>query len=643
MNYARQTASLQRIHINRWTCAAVFLATALFFFLQPSVANAFAIYTVGADGACGFSDVQAAVNAAGANPGEDYVWIANNKTYSNQQISVQNQDVIIEGGFTSCSDFTIGASDSTTLRGATSGGPIFAIGGTSNVTINNLVLTGAKRDSGDEGGAIFFTGSGSLSLFNASLTLNHAGYGAAIDMSPTGSATLTLGSNINIILNTADTSGGGIRIEGDTHLIAVSDQTDIGFNTATSGYGGGIEIIGPAYADIGSPGYGFGSGGVINNNTAAYGGGIALTANQAQSNDAIARIFTTVAERPVNIQDNAATIEGGAVYAKPFQGALSFSHAQFCAENFRLDGNVAPEGAAIYLDFDSSVLGGDNGGNAELNLNSDSVFSDGVCAKHRETDFGSVVCAADAPCNELSGNKAQDSADIPTNGSVILATSYSIAAAQQISVRNNSAAHAIAGNGNGDVAQVFLSESLIANNSFLQELFFLEDASGFFYNCTITANVSAANHVFNLNSSFLNLHDVIVSQAGQLALVQTGSNSLAIDNVLSNDITTLPASATTISQDPMFVDPANGNYHLSAYLQNGGLHASRAIDFAATVLNSPNGIDDNPNDLDGNPYGQDVPAVPDFHGTRDLGAYEARPITDRIFGDAFGDRLSILL
>lgn len=641
MEFAQESAPLKRSYLYRRNCVAIIFTTALFCSLKPSLANAFAIYTVGADSACGFADVQAAVNAAGANPGIDYVWIANNKTYSNEQVSVQNQDVIIEGGFTSCSDFTIGANDSTTLRGATGGGPIFSIGGTSNVTINNLVLTGAKRDSGDEGGAIFFTGSGSLSLSNSSLTLNHAGYGAAIDMSPTGSAILTLGSNVNIILNTADTSGGGIRIEGDTHLIAVSDQTDIGFNTATSGYGGGVEIIGPAYADIGSPGYGFGAGGVINNNTAAYGGGIALFANQGQSNDAIIRIFTTNAERPVNIQDNAATIEGGAVYAKPFQGSGSSSYAQFCANNFRLDGNVAPEGAAIYLDSDSSVLGGDGGSNAELNISPDNPESDDVCVKHKESDFGSVLCAADAPCNELSGNKAQDSTGNPA-GSLIFATSFSFALIQQISIRNNSAAHAIAGNGNGDAAQVFLSESLIANNSFLQELVFLEDASGFFYNCTIANNVSVASHVFNLNSSFLDLHDVIISQAGQLALAQTGSNGLTIDNVLSNDITTLPASATTISQDPMFVDPANGNYHLSAYLQNGGLHASRAIDFAATIKNSQTEIGDDPFDLDGIEFGQDVPLVPDFHGTRDLGAYEARPITDRLFGDAFGDRLSIL-
>ena len=254
MRYTSESLLSEPSTAHRHGYTAFFLAITVFGCLHARVADAFAIYTVGSDAACGFTDIQAAVNAAGANPGEDYVWIANNKTYSNEQVTIHDQDVIIEGGFTSCSDFTIAPTDFTTLTGATNAGPIFSIGGTSNVTLNNLVLTGANRSSSVEGGAIFFTGSGSLSLSNSTLSRNHAQCGAGIDMSPTGNSTLTLNSNVTIAFNTAETSGGGIRMEGDTHLVAVSDQTDIGFNTATSGYGGGIEIIGPAYADIGSPG-----------------------------------------------------------------------------------------------------------------------------------------------------------------------------------------------------------------------------------------------------------------------------------------------------------------------------------------------------------------------------------------------------
>ena len=81
----------------RYLAIVALSLSALCISLLARNADAFAIYTVGADTACNFSDVQAAVNAAAANPGDDYVWIANNKTYTNEQISVSNQDVIIEG------------------------------------------------------------------------------------------------------------------------------------------------------------------------------------------------------------------------------------------------------------------------------------------------------------------------------------------------------------------------------------------------------------------------------------------------------------------------------------------------------------------------------------------------------------------
>jgi hypothetical protein len=78
------------------------------------------------------------------------------------------------------------------------------------------------------------------------------------------------------------------------------DQTGVAFNTATSGYGGGILVLGSAQAYIGSPSYG--AAGVVNNNTAAHGGGGAVFANHGDSNDAVVKLFTTDPERPVSLQ-----------------------------------------------------------------------------------------------------------------------------------------------------------------------------------------------------------------------------------------------------------------------------------------------------------------------------------------------------
>lgn len=637
MSDVTSTLRSQTTALNRILRLTVLSLIATMVIAWPRSADAFAIYTVGAEAGCTFHDIQSAVNAAAANPGDDYVWISNDQTYTNQEISVSDQDVIIEGGFTSCADFTIAPTDTTTLRGAGGGGPIFAINGTANVVLNNLLLTGAHRSSGAEGGAIFYGGSGSLTLSNTTIDENTATYGAGIDISPSGTTILTLGTNTSIILNTADDSGGGVRVEGDTHLIAVSDQTNIGFNVATSGYGGGIEVIGPAYADIGAPGYGFGSGGVINNNTAAYGGGIAVFANQTQSKDAVVRLFTTVAERPVTIEGNAATVAGGAVYAKPFYGQSSNSEAVFCAYDFRMDANGSPEGSAIYLDFDSAFSIGNLGAFASLN---ETITSDSYCAKHNEPiDFGAVTCAADAACNELSDNITQDAQGNATTGALIYVSSQANVGLSHINVRHNRAGHAIHGDGDSnDISFASVNVSVIADNSFSQEPFLLDDAHFGFSSCTIAHNAVSAQHEFNMGAaSLLGLQDVIIGESGPQTLIQAGSGGgLTINNVLSNDITTLPLNATTIKGDPMFVDQINGDYHLSAYQQMGKVFASPAIDFAETIPS------DDPTDLDDNAFGQDVPAVQNFQGARDLGAYEARPITDRIFGDTFGDRLSIV-
>ena len=87
--------------------------------------------------------------------------------------------------------------------------------------------------------------------------------------------------------------------------------------------------------------------------------------------------------------------------------------------------------------------------------------------------------------------------------------------------------------------------------------------------------------------------------------------------------------------EPIFRDAAAGDYHQQAFRIGSQVTASLGIDFAPPVAG-----DDR--DLDGSPYDQDVGSVPDRFGVRDIGCYEAQPITDRVFGDAFGDPLSLL-
>jgi hypothetical protein len=126
-----------------------------------------------------------------------------------------------------------------------------------------LTISGGHDAADGAGGGVDYDGTGTLTLATSTVSGNTAGYGGGINIKGSGGeATLTLLSHSVIIANIAGVSGGGIRLEGTSRLFALSDFTQIAANSAvvpdggtSTGYGGGIEILGPARADIGSPGY----------------------------------------------------------------------------------------------------------------------------------------------------------------------------------------------------------------------------------------------------------------------------------------------------------------------------------------------------------------------------------------------------
>ena len=139
------------------------------------------------------------------------------------------------------------------LRG-TGFASVIYIHGSSSVTLESLKLT--EGVGTDFGGGIHFTGTGSLTLIDSTITNNGATFGAGIQFNGSGgNATLTLGVGTIIEQNTATSDGGGIHINGSARLFALAPYTSVDSNSASHGYGGGIAVIGPARADIGSPGY----------------------------------------------------------------------------------------------------------------------------------------------------------------------------------------------------------------------------------------------------------------------------------------------------------------------------------------------------------------------------------------------------
>ena len=101
---------------------------------------------------------------------------------------------------------------------------------------------------GGYGGGIHFDGTGSLRLDTTTLKNNKADYGGGINFTGSGGpAVLTLDIYSQVINNSAAGSGGGIRIDGQGYLSAMRDGTLIALNHAPEGYGGGINVVGPAH------------------------------------------------------------------------------------------------------------------------------------------------------------------------------------------------------------------------------------------------------------------------------------------------------------------------------------------------------------------------------------------------------------
>lgn len=591
--------------------------------VSASDAGGFIVYKVGAAANCPYHTIQEAIDAAAAHPGEDLVWIARDQAYTNQEVFIADQDVDITGGFDDCDDIDPGT-DFTTIMGNGSGGAaVFTIRGTGKVFFGNLSILGAHRDGDASGGGIDYDGEGQVLTRYLSVSQNSAGYGGGINMKGEGAgATLELLHDTLFLGNTASTSGGGIRLEGKARLLALEPSTFIALNHAPNGYGGGIEVLGPAQADIGSPGDG--ENGVVQSNDAQYGGGIAaLAINDLE--DPLVRLFTVDPAHPVQIANNSASATGGGIYLKPRFGPFPNTYvtdAVLCAYDFRIHDNVAQEGSAIYADEDSDVGGGASGSSVALNTNPTFTFrgsdTQPCVTPEPPPALGAVACAEGAPCNEVHDNIAEDLGGNATPGAAILVQTNGQLIADRFSLRGNAGAHAIR---LVEFYQSILDDCLLAQNSTNE----LIEANGGYQlkidSCTLAGNTIAAPSVIHVDAQYLEVTHGIVDQPDVQAIDFAGNpDNLTLQYVLANDTSGM-SGLDLISGRPTFVDAAGGDFHLQP--------ASLGVDYAPAAGG---------HDLDRRTRDVDLPGQPNAFGPRDLGAYEiqlACSDTDTIFCNGF--------
>ncbi|GAA0710850.1 hypothetical protein [Dokdonella soli] len=593
---------------------------------------------VAGDATCTDNDIQSAINNATC-PGTT-ILITNERTYTSQALTIFNKSLALVGvGAGVPCGHTIGICDPSIGCGGGGGGPppapavtlhgtgstsvIFIYGG-GNVTLQSLKLTGG---GGSQGGGILFGGYGSLTVVDSSIVNNSASNGGGIFFSGLGgNATLTLGAGTIIEENTATIDGGGIYLAGATRLLALAPYTFIGYNHTPNGNGGGILMAGPppAQADIGSPGYN--GAPVIEFNDAAYGGGIALVAQGPENGveDVRVNLFATDPNHPGAISNNSATQAGGGIYLKPnwdlaVPGPI---YALLCATNFRIDGNVAPEGSAIYADYHAVSGTITDAGAVQFNPSSQCYdYNYGASL----ASLGGVNCAAGVACNTVNNNGSLDASSQPTAGAALFINRAGYLDARRFTMRFNQGGHAIRLVG-GQPANVI--DCLLADNTQSAELIRAENTDIDIDSCTLANNsLGGASVIYNTtsgNSFYDTLQDSIIDQPG-LVTLNSGTH-IGVSYVLSNDISTIPFGGT--QGTPTFVNAAAGDYHLQI--------TSLGVDFAPPE-SYPAGTEPSV-DLDGMRRVFDIPTVPNVHGPRDLGDYERVPACyrpDTMFCDGF--------
>ena len=371
------------------------------------------------------------------------------------------------------------------------------------------------------------------------------------------------------------------------------------FNRAPDGYGGGINVVGPATADIASPGL---SGlGVLYANTARYGGGMAITAGSSTGEDVTVRLFTVDPTRAVRIQGNFASTSGGAIYMKPYVGFPAINIANLCAYDFRMDQNAAPDGSAMQLDSDSDIL---VSAFSTVGLNSTPI------AENNCSGLPTVSrrCAAGVPCNEISDNVTEDANSTPTLGAAIQITYDSVLSGDRFLMRGNTGGYAIRSDN-----FMRISNCVIAGNDVSRQLLRADSGQFRIDSCTLVDNtILSTNSIYS--GGPLTLSSTIIDQPGNNALGYGGNASeLNVNYVLSSDVSTLPQIESVVMGRPSYVNAGQGNYRLTTY--------SLGVDFAPADAT-------NLADLENLPRSVNLPGVANLFGIRDLGAFERQRMFD---------------
>lgn len=598
-----------------------------------------AVFTVGSGAGCNHDTIQAAIAAAQNSPGVDVVRISRSAIYAQQELLVDTgQELELVGGYDTCGSAT--PSGTTTISGA--GGNarqvlrVYARDG-GVIRLRHLTITGGDNTSDGEGGGIYFEGNGRLEVHDSLISQNTAGYGAGIyaRSAQAGSASLVFGQNVVVANNTARRSGGGVYVDQMFFYMREPGSIlmwNVAEGAGGGGYGGGLVVLGKAGAAMASIGAGVPGLGAIFANTAAFGGGVAVVTDDpgdigtVNVSYAEVRVYPGAGQPVAAIRDNIASQRGGGIFLRPYQDFDDTVRAEARLWNAELDGNSAPEGAAIYAASVDSAW--DDPMGATVQINSDEA--DGAAAWP-----GPLECAQGQFCGSIRDNTARTLDGDPTGGAVIhleQAGTFDIGQRDEgrparggASLEGNVAGRLVLG---GDNVALRIGNTLLADNQVSDALIRREGGGTFSLDgVTLTGNAIGSSHAIALGSGELAIRRSMLWQDGH-TLLQCGSCNKTFEYVIASERGSLDGGQTPHVQvrPPRFVDPARGDYTLRA--------ASPAVDYAPA-----SGIAD----LDAltHPRDADLPFVANWNGPRDVGAFERQSLLPLVLNGNFDTDLNL--
>lgn len=602
--------------------ACAFCAALAFGVLGAGSGHA-ATFTVGTTGGCSHANLQTAVDTAQANPGPDTIRV-NSETFTAEEVSINtDQELNIIGGHADCSAGQPMPNSRATLDG-TGGNPrsvmriVVATGGLVRL-INLNIRRGDLTASGTEGGGIYFEGNGRLGITETTIANNVAGYGAGLYLRGTGDeATVEFGAKVTVSGNTAWRSGGGVYVD-QVKFSMLGADSGIFLNeaqgTGDGGFGGGLVLLSRernAYAYIGG---GLGSTGSIFNNTARYGGGVAIVGDDGDGTTATKselQVHSAAADTPASIRNNEASVQGGGIYLRGFSaGTLNEDSvdARALLWNAELRGNSAPDGAAIYSDGQDNYIFG----HADVYFNGEYSYLPAPPG---------FVCPANAFCGGILDNVAQTPDGTPTEGAVIHMVRGAFSSfGSHADVSPTRGGLIIEGNRGGRLIfagteqDVWLENALISENIVSLPLIDVEDDSLLrLTDVTLASNlIASGNPVFKLGNGDLDLRRSILWQPGRTVL-QCSSCSKTFERVIANERNSLDGGngSQVVVAEPRFVDPDNGDYRLRA--------GSPAVDYVPIISGDDRDVLGLARDLK-LPIKLGAPG-----GIRDIGAFERQTL-----------------